>query len=129
MILPITKDQSLKVQEGSNSLPVSVVAKGPSNGGNGSTSAGLRVPTVKITMTQEFQCRVEDLYSVLTEPAKVQVFAGNTAKVDAVKGGEFLLFDGNISGKFLQLVSKFPNEYMHACQRVIICNLYVSLHS
>lgn len=70
-------------------------------------SIGYKLDVKTITFSETFQCRASDLYDTLTKQELVTVFTRNQAKVDASRGGEFILFDGNVSGKFEELV---PNE-------------------
>lgn len=70
-------------------------------------SVGYKLDVKTITFSETFQCRASDLYDALTKQELVTVFTRNQAKVDATRGGEFILFDGNVSGKFEELV---PNE-------------------
>lgn len=69
------------------------------------TSSGLRIPTRKLSGEEEFQCTAEDLYLALTENEQVEAFTQSVAQVDACKGGQFVLFGGNITGTFVELVS------------------------
>lgn len=73
----------------------------------GGPSIGFKLDVKMLTLNETFQCSAKDVYEVLTKPELVSVFTHSQAKVDASRGGEFVLFDGNISGKFEELV---PNE-------------------
>lgn len=68
-------------------------------------SVGFKLDVKTITTSETFQCQAKDLYDVLTKPELVSVFTHSQAKVDATRGGEFILFDGNICGKFEELVA------------------------
>lgn len=74
---------------------------------SGIPSIGCKLDVKTINTSETFQCRANDLYDVLTKSELVSVFTHSQAKVDATRGGEFVLFDGNIIGKFEELV---PNE-------------------
>lgn len=74
---------------------------------SGTPSVGCKLDVKTITISETFQCPAKDLYEVLTKQDLVSVFTHSEAKVDAVRGGEFVLFGGNIIGKFEELV---PNE-------------------
>lgn len=74
---------------------------------SGTPSVGVKLDVKTITITETFQCQAKDLYEVLTKPEMVSVFTHSQAKVEPSRGGEFVLFDGNITGKFEELV---PNE-------------------
>lgn len=73
----------------------------------GGPSIGFKLDVKMLTLNETFQCRAKDVYDVLTKQELVSVFTHSQAKVDASRGGEFVLFDGNITGKFEELV---PNE-------------------
>lgn len=75
--------------------------------GDTKSTVGCKLDVKTITLTETFQCQSKDLYEVLTKSELVSVFTHSQAKVDAIRGGEFSLFDGNITGKFEELV---PNE-------------------
>lgn len=83
-----------------NSTPAAV------NKANGQ-AVGCKLDVKTLTLSETFQCRAKDLYDALTKPELVTAFTRSTAKVDACRGGDFVLFDGNITGKFEELV---PNE-------------------
>lgn len=74
---------------------------------NAPQSIGCKLDVRTLTTSETFQCQAKDLYDVLTKSELVSVFTRSAAKVDACKGGEFILFDGNITGKFLELI---PHE-------------------
>lgn len=69
-----------------------------------SVSSGLRIPTRKLVGEEEFQCSAEDLYLALTEKERVEAFTQSVAQMDAFQGGQFVLFGGNITGAFVELV-------------------------
>lgn len=70
-----------------------------------SMPSGLRIPTRRLNGEEEFQCTAEDLYLTLTQSERVEAFTQCVAQVDACKGGQFVLFAGNITGTFVELVS------------------------
>ncbi|KAL9953979.1 hypothetical protein ACROYT_G041464 [Oculina patagonica] len=71
-----------------------------------SAKVGCPISTKKMTMKQEFLTTAEELYAALTEQQRLEAFTQSSAKVDASRGGTFVLFNGNVSGKFLELVSE-----------------------
>lgn len=114
LILPKKDDQKVKVDGVSNITsgfnkkvnlePINSTVKAS----NACTpSIGCKLDVKTITFSETFQCQAKDLYEVLTKPDLVSVFTRSQAKVDATRGGEFILFDGNITGKFEELI---PNE-------------------
>ncbi|XP_017465078.1 PREDICTED: activator of 90 kDa heat shock protein ATPase homolog 1 [Rhagoletis zephyria] len=62
----------------------------------------LDVKTLKIT--EEFNCCANDLYNALTKEEMLTAFTRAPAKSDASRGGEFVLYGGNVRGKFEELV-------------------------
>lgn len=73
---------------------------------NNSTASnvGCKLDVRTLTITEEFHCTANDLYNSLTKPDMVTAFTRAPAKVDAVRGGEFVLYGGNVLGKFEELV-------------------------
>lgn len=65
---------------------------------------GCRIFTKKFTSSEEFRLSAEDLYSFLTQKELLEAFTRSNATVDATKGGSFVLFGGNVVGKFMELV-------------------------
>ncbi|XP_033107290.1 activator of 90 kDa heat shock protein ATPase homolog 1-like [Anneissia japonica] len=61
---------------------------------------GVRIHTTKLTCTEKFNCAVEDIYQVLTDPKKVEAFTRSSAEMEVEKGGKFSLFGGNVTGFF-----------------------------
>ncbi|GAA56669.1 activator of 90 kDa heat shock protein ATPase homolog 1 [Clonorchis sinensis] len=57
----------------------------------------------EIHLNDEFFCTPDDLYKVLTTKELVQAFTRGEATVNAVQGGEYCIFGGNISGTFTSL--------------------------
>lgn len=74
---------------------------------SGTPSIGCKLDVKTITLNETFQCTAKDLYDALTKQEMVSIFTRSSAKVDATRGGEFVIFNGNITGKFEELV---PNE-------------------
>ncbi|XP_066140824.1 activator of 90 kDa heat shock protein ATPase homolog 1 isoform X1 [Euwallacea fornicatus] len=70
-------------------------------------TAGIKVDTSTIKQNNKFQCTAEEFYSALTRIEMVTAFTRGHVKLDAVKGGKFELFGGNITGSFEELV---PNK-------------------
>nr|XP_012416904.1 PREDICTED: LOW QUALITY PROTEIN: activator of 90 kDa heat shock protein ATPase homolog 2 [Odobenus rosmarus divergens] len=65
---------------------------------------GGKIPTVALYMTELFDATTEQLYSVFTVKDLVQKFSKSPAVLEAEKGGKFLMFDGNITGEYTELV-------------------------
>ncbi|XP_030376880.1 activator of 90 kDa heat shock protein ATPase homolog 1 [Scaptodrosophila lebanonensis] len=71
---------------------------------NSGTNVGCKLDVRSLSMAEEFHCNANDLYNALTKPDMVTAFTRAPAKVDAVRGGEFVLYGGNVLGKFEELV-------------------------
>lgn len=71
------------------------------------TPVGYKLDVKTIQFSETFQCQANDLYDALTKPDLVSAFTRSEAKVDPSRGGEFVLFGGNITGKFEELI---PNK-------------------
>ncbi|KAG3267268.1 activator of 90 kDa heat shock protein ATPase homolog 2 isoform X2 [Ictidomys tridecemlineatus] len=65
---------------------------------------GVRIPTVALHMTELFDTTVEQLYGIFTVKDLVQKFSKAPAVLEAEKGGKFQMFDGNITGEYLELL-------------------------
>lgn len=87
-----------------NLMPIESTNVKPSSG---KAPVGCQIDVKTITILETFQCQAKDLYDVLTKAELATVFTHSQAKVNASRGGEFVLFDGNITGKFEELI---PNE-------------------
>ncbi|XP_062065490.1 activator of 90 kDa heat shock protein ATPase homolog 2 isoform X2 [Lepus europaeus] len=66
---------------------------------------GVRIPTVALRMTELFDATVEQLYSIFTVKDLVQQFSKSSAVLEAEKGGKFQMFDGNITGEYVELLT------------------------
>uniref|UniRef100_A0A1L8EIL1 Putative activator of 90 kDa heat shock protein atpase log 1 n=1 Tax=Haematobia irritans TaxID=7368 RepID=A0A1L8EIL1_HAEIR len=67
------------------------------------TSLGCKLDVRTLCIEEEFQCTANDLYNVLTKPDMVTSFTRTPAKVEAIRGGEFHLYGGNVHGIFDEL--------------------------
>lgn len=67
-----------------------------------STKSKVDVTTLKLK--EKFQCKAQDFYNALTKIEMVTAFTRGQVKLDAVNGGVFELFGGNISGTFVELI-------------------------
>lgn len=66
---------------------------------------GVKISTETYTFSQNFKCPPMELYNVLTLPELMRAFTNAPCQVDATVGGKFCLFDGQITGQFIELVS------------------------
>ncbi|XP_055904946.1 activator of 90 kDa heat shock protein ATPase homolog 1 [Eupeodes corollae] len=74
------------------------------NGTESNSSVGYKLDVKTLTMSEDFECSAFDLYNALTKQEMVTAFTRGPVKIEAVRGGEFALFGGNIQGKFEELV-------------------------
>ena len=81
--------------------PVPEVSKATVEVGNMELKGGL----TSITEDTEFQCSAKDLYDVIVERQRVQMWSRAPAEIENQQGSKFVLFGGNISGSFVKLVS------------------------
>lgn len=70
-------------------------------------SLGCKLALTTIQVTENFQCRANEIYDAWTKPEMVTAFTRGPCKLEANKGGIFELFGGNIHGKFEELI---PNK-------------------
>ncbi|KAF6813791.1 hypothetical protein CMUS01_12762 [Colletotrichum musicola] len=68
-------------------------------------SSGKVVNTVTLTDTTEFRTPAEEAYQTFVDPARIAAFTRAPPRVfeGAKKGGKFELFDGNVTGEYLDL--------------------------
>ncbi|KAI8814233.1 activator of Hsp90 ATPase [Cladochytrium replicatum] len=77
------------------------------SGSTSATQSSLKGSTTTVKMETEFVCTAEDLYDVFVNVGKASAWSRGQAIFTPAPGGEFQLFGGNVSGKFVELV---PNE-------------------
>lgn len=65
---------------------------------------GLKLETSTIKLSQKFQCKAQEFYDAMTRIEMVTAFTRGAVKIEAVKGGKFELFGGNITGTFEELI-------------------------
>lgn len=70
-----------------------------------STQAKQSVNTTTVTATDEFRTTAEELYSTFTDPQRLAAFTrAPPRRFDGAKvGGQFSIFDGNVTGEFVTL--------------------------
>lgn len=72
-----------------------------------SSESAANIETKKLTLTEEFKCKAADLYQVFVDLNMVRAFTnGGIVTYEPKPGGQFALFDSNISGKFVSLDEK-----------------------
>ncbi|KAK3899865.1 activator of Hsp90 ATPase [Staphylotrichum tortipilum] len=84
--------------------PQTAVAK-PAATSSSQTKSGAVVNTTTVNDNEEFRTTAEELYKTFTDPQRIAAFTRAPPKVfeGAKKGGKFELFDGNVSGEYLEL--------------------------
>ncbi|XP_058119477.1 activator of 90 kDa heat shock protein ATPase homolog 1 [Anopheles ziemanni] len=68
---------------------------------------GVKLDVKTLKTTEKFQCRANELFDALTREDMVTAFTRGYVKQELFKGGDFVYFGGNISGKFEDIV---PNQ-------------------
>ncbi|KAF2233941.1 activator of 90 kDa heat shock protein ATPase-like protein 1 [Viridothelium virens] len=69
-----------------------------------SSGKGVSVNVTTVTDTAEFRTEAAQLYLTFTDPQRVAAFTRAPPRVfEAKQGGKFELFDGNVSGEFVEL--------------------------
>ncbi|XP_015335118.2 activator of 90 kDa heat shock protein ATPase homolog 2 [Marmota marmota marmota] len=99
MILPTkalsTQELTVKRKPSENTLQAHALSP---------VALGVRIPTVALHMTELFDTTVEQLYGIFTVKDLVQKFSKAPAVLEAEKGGKFQMFDGNITGEYIELL-------------------------
>jgi activator of HSP90 ATPase len=89
------------------STPLTLAQKGAekTSAPAGRTSAPGTVNTTTVTDNEEFRTSAEELYQTFVDPQRLAAFTRAPPKVfeGAKQGGKFELFDGNVSGEYLEL--------------------------
>ncbi|NWU89519.1 AHSA2 ATPase, partial [Upupa epops] len=67
-------------------------------------TVGVKIPTVKIVMRETFSSPADELYRIFTTKELVQKFSKRPAVIEAEKGGRLQMFDGCVSGEYVELV-------------------------
>ncbi|KAJ8673417.1 hypothetical protein QAD02_004679 [Eretmocerus hayati] len=109
MILP-KKDSKETVKENMNNITSGFNAKVQMNttvssnsSNNNKQNIGCKIATTSLKQQQKFMCRAQDFYNAMTTPEMVMAFTKGPVKLEAVKGGKFEMFGGNIHGEFVEL--------------------------
>ncbi len=61
--------------------------------------------TTSISFTEKFNARSGDIYECLTDPRRIAAYVQSNVNLEPKEGGKFSLFDGHITGEFIQLHS------------------------
>lgn len=62
-----------------------------------------KIDTTKLEMTEGFICRPENLYEAFTNEKMISAYHRAAAKIDLKVGGEYSMFDGNLTGTYKEL--------------------------
>ncbi|ORY83212.1 activator of Hsp90 ATPase [Protomyces lactucae-debilis] len=68
-----------------------------------SSTSTKKVNTSSIAETFEFQTLAKELYTTFIDPARLAAWTRAQPNIDARKGGQYQLFNGNVEGEFLDL--------------------------
>jgi len=84
--------------------PTGTAAK-PAATSSSQTKTGAVVNTTTVSDNEEFRTTAEELYKTFTDPQRIAAFTRAPPKVfeGAKKGGKFEIFDGNVTGEYLEL--------------------------
>ena len=69
-----------------------------------SQEVGTRIPTKKLLQTETFMTTVDELYKALTMKDRIQAWSRSPIEHNAKPKELFRLFDGNVTGEYLELV-------------------------
>ncbi|KAL7739785.1 hypothetical protein ACLKA6_018031 [Drosophila palustris] len=100
----LTQDANNAKNAAQKAASVTASVTASSKASSNPTGVGCKLDVRTLSMTEEFHCNANDLYNALTKPDMLTAFTRAPAKVDAVRGGEFVLYGGNVLGKFEELV-------------------------
>ena len=70
-----------------------------------STTGGSSVNTTTVIANDEFRTTAQELYQTFTDPQRLAAFTRAPPKIfeGAKPGGKFAIFDGNVTGEFVEL--------------------------
>lgn len=74
------------------------------NNNNTKSTVGLKVDVKTIYFNEKFHCKANELWDCFSKKELLSAFTRGDVKLDFVKGGEFVLFGGNISGRFTEII-------------------------
>jgi activator of HSP90 ATPase len=66
-------------------------------------SNAVNVLTKDLRLEETMKCRAAEFYRALTDQQMLSAFTQSNAVTDSKEGGEFVLFDGNVQGKYVEL--------------------------
>nr|XP_015218402.1 PREDICTED: activator of 90 kDa heat shock protein ATPase homolog 2 [Lepisosteus oculatus] len=66
-------------------------------------TVGVRIPTCKLILKDTFVSSAAELYKAFTSQEELRKFSGAESVAEAQKGGKFSLYNGEVTGEFLEL--------------------------
>jgi activator of HSP90 ATPase len=96
---------SLNVTPATSGSGTPTVVSKPSTPAPASQPTHSKISTSELTEDVEFTATAQDLYDCFVDPEKLTRWTRNQVNVDPRVGGQFVLFQGHIEGKFLVLQS------------------------
>ncbi|XP_011179534.2 activator of 90 kDa heat shock protein ATPase homolog 1 [Zeugodacus cucurbitae] len=100
-VAPKVKQAGSSIAAEANLLNSANNVKASDKSGN---NVGCKLDVRTLKMAVEFNCSANDLYNALTREDMLTAFTRAPVKVSATRGGEFVLYGGNVLGKFEELV-------------------------
>ncbi len=100
------KDPALVAKESGGKVKLPEVVQKSTTAANNATATAAAVgaaPPSSLSISLVFQASVQDLWDLFTNPRKVEHFTQSKTMMDAKEGGMFQLYDGVITGCFLEL--------------------------
>jgi activator of HSP90 ATPase len=82
----------------------------PSTQASTTSTGKVAINTTTVTASDEFRTSAEEMYATFTDPQRITAFTrGAPRRFDGAHvGGEFAIFDGNVTGEFVSL--DFPTH-------------------
>uniref|UniRef100_A0A2M4ANB2 Putative activator of 90 kDa heat shock protein atpase log 1 n=1 Tax=Anopheles triannulatus TaxID=58253 RepID=A0A2M4ANB2_9DIPT len=97
----VKKDKETVFASGFNKKKIDLETVTGTN--TGSKNVGCKMDLKTLQTVEKFQCRANELYDALTREDMVTAFTRGYVKQELFKGGDFVYFGGNISGKYQEL--------------------------
>uniref|UniRef100_A0A182K5S0 Activator of Hsp90 ATPase AHSA1-like N-terminal domain-containing protein n=1 Tax=Anopheles christyi TaxID=43041 RepID=A0A182K5S0_9DIPT len=101
---PQKKDKETVYASGFNKKKIDLETVTSSQDPSKQKTVGCKLDLKMLQTTEKFQCRANELFDALTREDMVTAFTRGHVKHELFKGGDFVYFGGNISGKFEEIV-------------------------
>lgn len=105
-LAPVKKDKETVFASGFNKKKVDLGTVTSSDDASKKVG-GCKLDVKTLKTTEKFQCRANELFDALTREDMVTAFTRGYVKQELFKGGDFVYFGGNISGRYEEIV---PNK-------------------